>query len=120
MGHEDLLDIEFNAPNRLWVAGADQLCYYSTDGGANWTNADVTPIASTYDVMTVHFQGPAGRLWAGCHYSNVYSRTDAAVTGTDAPQLPFALEPELPEPVQSVHDDHVRDRAGRPGRPQRL
>jgi photosystem II stability/assembly factor-like uncharacterized protein len=97
-GTKNLLDIEFNTPNRLWVAGIDQLCYYSTDGGANWTNADVTPIVTTYDVMTVHFQGPAGVLWVGCHYSNVYSRTDAAVTGTDAPQLPFALNQNYPNP----------------------
>jgi photosystem II stability/assembly factor-like uncharacterized protein len=97
-GTKNLLDIEFNTPNRLWVAGVDQLCYYSTDGGANWTSADVTPIALTYDVMTVHFQGPAGVLWVGCQYSNVYSRSDAAVTGTDSPKLPFALNQNYPNP----------------------
>jgi photosystem II stability/assembly factor-like uncharacterized protein len=97
-GTKNLLDIEVNTPNRLWVSGVDQLLYYSTDGGANWTNADVTPIVSTYDVLAVHFQGPAGVLWVGCHYSNVYSRTDAAVTGADAPKLPFALNQNYPNP----------------------
>ncbi len=97
-GTVNLLDIEFSTPNRLWVSGADQLLYYSVDGGANWTNANVTPIVSTYDVMGVHYQGPAGILWVGCHYSNVYSRSDAAVTGTDAPSLPFALNQNYPNP----------------------
>ncbi len=97
-GTVNLLDIEFSTPNRLWVAGADQLLYYSTDGGANWTNANVTVIAPTEDVMAVHFQGPAGILWAGCHYAKVASRSDAAVTGADAPKLPFALDQNYPNP----------------------
>jgi photosystem II stability/assembly factor-like uncharacterized protein len=97
-GTVNLLDIEFNTPNRLWVSGIDQLLYYSTDGGANWTNANVTLIPTLDDVQTVHFQGPAGILWAGCNYSRVVSRTDAALTGTDAPKLPFALNQNYPNP----------------------
>jgi len=97
-GTKNLLDIEVNVPNRLWVSGVDQLMYYSTDGGATWTNADVTLIPAADDVMTVFYQGRAGILWAGCHYSRVCSRTDAAVTGTDAPKLPFALNQNYPNP----------------------
>jgi photosystem II stability/assembly factor-like uncharacterized protein len=114
-GTKNLLDIEYNTPNQLWVSGVDQLCYYSSDGGATWTSIDVTGIAATYDVPTVHFQGPAGILWVGCQYSYVYNRTDAGVTGTDAPKLPFALNQNYPNPFNPsttitfsiAHDGHV-------------
>jgi hypothetical protein len=95
---KNLLEIDVDTPTRLWVSGVDQLCYYSADGGATWTSIDVTGIPAADDVMTVFYQGRAGILWAGCHYSRVFNRTDAAVTGTDAPKLPFTLNQNYPNP----------------------
>ncbi|RJR28367.1 MAG: T9SS C-terminal target domain-containing protein [Candidatus Latescibacterota bacterium] len=114
-GTVNLTHITFNTPNRLWVSGADQFLWYSVDGGATWTNANVTPIVSTYDVMTVHYQGAAGILWVGCHYANVLSRTDA-VAGVETPKsLPFVLNQNFPNPFNPsttiaftlASDDHV-------------
>jgi|WetSurMetagenome_2_1015567.scaffolds.fasta_scaffold01972_5 photosystem II stability/assembly factor-like uncharacterized protein len=97
-GTKNLVKIIFDTPNRLWVSGVDQLVYYSTDGGANWTNADVTAIPAADDVLGIFYQGNAGILWAGTHYSKVFNRTDAALTDTDAPKLPFALNQNYPNP----------------------
>jgi photosystem II stability/assembly factor-like uncharacterized protein len=114
-GTANLSHIAFNTPNRLWVSGVDQFLWYSVDGGATWTNANVTPIVSTYDVMTVHYQGAAGVLWVGCHYANVLSRTDA-VAGVETPKsLPFVLNQNFPNPFNPsttiaftlASDDHV-------------
>ncbi|MCI0479386.1 YCF48-related protein, partial [Candidatus Uhrbacteria bacterium] len=113
-GTVNLLSIDYSTPNRLWVSGADQLLYYSADGGATWTNANVTVIAGTEDVMAVDFQGTAGILWAGCHYSKVASRTDAAPTDADAPKLPFALNQNYPNPFNpSTRIDFAVDVDGR-------
>jgi photosystem II stability/assembly factor-like uncharacterized protein len=98
-GAVNLLDIEFNTPNRLWVGGQDNgFLYYSTNGGTTWTNASVGLVTTTTDVKSVVFQGTAGILWAGCENSYVASRTDAALTGADAPKLPFALNQNYPNP----------------------
>ncbi len=114
-GTVNLTYIAFNTPNRLWVAGADQLLYYSIDSGASWTNANVTPIVTTYDVMAVHYQGAAGVLWVGCHYANVLSRADAVADAGTPKSLPFVLNQNFPNPFNPsttiaftlATDDHV-------------
>jgi len=113
-GAVNLTGIDYSTPNRLWVSGADQLLYYSADGGASWTNAAVDVIAGTEEVMAVDFQGTSGILWAGCHYSKVAIRTDAAPTDTDAPKLPFALNQNYPNPFNpSTRIDFAVDVDGR-------
>ncbi len=110
----NLLDIDFSTPNRLWVSGENQLCYYSADGGATWNNISVTTIPAADDVMTVFLHGHSGLLWAGCHYSRVFSRDDAAATDTDAPKLPFALNQNYPNPFNpSTRIDFAVDLDGR-------
>ena len=109
-----LLDVEASSANRLYVSGADRLFYYSTDGGTTWTDASVTPLATTDDVMGIHFQGTTGLLWVGCHYSKVLNRSDG-VAGTNTPKLPFALNQNYPNPFNPsttiefaiAKDDHV-------------
>jgi photosystem II stability/assembly factor-like uncharacterized protein len=93
-----LWDIDSDTPNRLWVVGPDNRCYYTTDAGTNWTEIDVTGIVSTYDVKSVYYQGPAGILWVGTEYGYIEDRTDQPVTGTDTPALPFALNQNYPNP----------------------
>jgi photosystem II stability/assembly factor-like uncharacterized protein len=114
-GTVNLLDIEFNTPNRLWVGGVDNgFLWYSTNGGANWTNASVGLVTGTTDVKSVFFHGMSGILWAGCENSYVASRTDN-VAGTDTPSLPFALNQNYPNPFNPsttiefaiASDDHV-------------
>lgn len=113
-GTTALLDIE-SSGNHIWIAGADQFLYYSADAGATWTSAAVTPIVTTYDVMAVYYQGPAGLLWVGCHYANVLNRSDA-VAGVETPKsLPFVLNQNYPNPFNPsttidftlTADDHV-------------
>jgi photosystem II stability/assembly factor-like uncharacterized protein len=113
-GTANLLDIETSTPTRLWVSGENQICYYSTDGGATWTSINVTSIPTADDVMAVFFHGQSGLLWAGCHYSRVFNRSDAAATDADAPKLPFALNQNYPNPFNpSTRIDFAVDIDGR-------
>lgn len=91
--------IASDTPNRLWVTGPDQMCYYTTNGGTSWTSIPVTLIASTYDVKGLYYQGAAGILWVGTEYGRILSRTDQPATGTETPKtLPFVLNQNYPNP----------------------
>jgi photosystem II stability/assembly factor-like uncharacterized protein len=91
--------IAYDTPNRLWVTGPDQMCYYTTNGGTSWTSIPVTLIAPTYDVKSVYYQGAAGILWVGTEYGRILKRTDQPVTGTETPKtLPFVLNQNYPNP----------------------
>jgi photosystem II stability/assembly factor-like uncharacterized protein len=98
-GTTNLWGITYDTPNRLWVSGADQMCYYTKDGGTTWTSIPVSLVASSWDVKSVYYQGAAGILWVGTEYGSILDRTDQPVTGTETPKtLPYVLNQNYPNP----------------------
>jgi photosystem II stability/assembly factor-like uncharacterized protein len=97
-----LMDVNFRNPDQPlygWICGDDGSFYYTANGGTAWTAAAVPVGTSTYDVNTVHFQAPAGVLWAGADYGEAYYRLPDVVSAIGDPvAMPFGLDQNYPNP----------------------
>jgi len=114
-----LMDVEFRYPefpNQGWICGDNETFFYTEDGGTSWTAANPTLTASSQDINTVHWQGPAGNVWIGADDAQaLYRHNDAVTAAGDPVSLPWTLGQNFPNPFNPMTsiaitlptDDHV-------------